>query len=174
MVKKGLFFVFVTMVCVLPVFSEQITKIAVVDMNKVLAVYYDDAYIVKEIEKRKKEYQDEIVKQDAEIKKLEEKKRDAEKKGDEARALDLENQIMKKKDYLKEYISVKEEQLNSLSNRANQQLTVAEDIINAIKFVSESNGYSIVLNSADPFLVWWNFEVDITDEVLQFLLKDRK
>ena len=174
MFKKRFLLFFLLSCLILPVFSEQITKIAVVDLTKVKSVYYDDTYLMKEIEKRKKEFQEEIIQIDGEIKKLEEKKADAEKKGDDVRVLELESQIEQKKNYLKEFIKVKNEQLNNLNNRAMQQLKMDEEITDAIKFIQESKGYSLVFDSADPYLIMWNHDVDITDDVLQYLLRNRK
>lgn len=151
--------------------AEKITKIAVVDLNKVMAFYYNDSRVMQEIDKKKKEFQAEMLKQNDEIKDLDAKRQEAKKKGDDIRVLELEREIAKKKEYLKEYIKTKEQELSRMNDRARRNLTMAEDIVAAIKFVSESNGYSIVLNSADPHLIWWGFDVDITDLVLKELSK---
>jgi outer membrane protein len=169
--KKLSLLALLVLVLVSAVSAEKITKVAVVDLNKVMAFYYNDSRVMQEIEKKRKEFQTEILRMNDEIKDLETKKQEAKKKGDDTRALELDKEIFQKKEYLKEYIKVKEQQLSQMNDRASQQLTMAEDIVNAIRFVSESNGFSLVLNSADPHLIWWGFDVDITDLVLKELSK---
>ena len=62
-----------------PAFSQQITKFGVVDTAKVYNAYFRNSAPVRNYEKKKAEFQEEINKQVEAIKKLQQKKLDYEK-----------------------------------------------------------------------------------------------
>ena len=155
---------------IVPVGAEQITRVAVLDYSRILSAFYKDSQAVRELEQLKESYQEEIRRMTREITSLEDRKLEAENAGDESTALRLDNEIFQKKEYLREYIRVKGAQLSDMSNRLNQNLTLVNEILEEIQYVAESEGYSIVLKKSDPSLLWWNYEVDITEQVLQRLM----
>ena len=91
----------------LPAFSQQITKFGVVDTAKVYNAYFRNSAPVRNYEKKKSEFQEEINKQVEAIKKLQQKKLDYENAGNETLALKTEAEITKKTDYLTEYTNAK-------------------------------------------------------------------
>ena len=81
-----------------PAFSQQITKFGVVDTAKVYNAYFRNSAPVRNYEKKKAEFQEEINKQVEAIKKLQQKKLDYENAGNETQALKTEAEITKKTD----------------------------------------------------------------------------
>ncbi len=150
--------------------AENITKVAVLDYSRILSAFYKDSQAVRELEELKQSFQEESQKIQDEIKILEARKLDAENDGNTSRALELDNEIFKKKNYLRDYIRVKNAQLSEMNKSLSQNMTLVKEINEEIQYVAESNGFSLVFKKSDPDLLWWNYEVDITDQVLQRLM----
>ena len=150
--------------------AETITKVAVLDYSRILSAFYKDSQAVRELEELKAQFQEESQKIQDEIKILDARKLDAENNGNNARALEIDNEIFKKKNYLRDYIRVKNAQLAEMNKSLSQNMTLVNEINEEIQYVAESNGYSLVFKKSDPSLLWWNYEVDITDQVLQRLM----
>ena len=98
----------------LPAFSQQITKFGVVDTAKVYNAYFRNSAPIRNYEKKKAEFQEEINKQVEQIKKLQQKKLDYENAGNDSLALKTEAEITKKTDYLTEYTNAKNVELESV------------------------------------------------------------
>lgn len=149
------------------VFADKITKVGVFDRIRILQTFYKESQTTRAIEDFQKEIQKEIVRLNDEIKMLKERKLNAENRGDEREALSLDKLIFDKIDFLKEYVRIKSDQLNEKKSNLSQDATFANELHDVIKFIGESQGFSVVLDTNTPGLVWWNGEVDITDMILQ-------
>ena len=154
---------------VFPVFSEQITKVAVLDYGRILQEFYADSRQAQEIEDMKANFAEEVRRLQSEIQKLEERKLDAENAGDSRSALQLDSRIQDKKQYYKEYVRVKSAQIQNAVENFSSSDEMGKKLLREIQYVAESNGFSIVLKKSDN-LIWWNYEVDITDLVLERLM----
>jgi len=86
--------------------------------------------------------------------------------------LSLENKIQEKKQYYQEYVRIKGNQIQQAVAGLGSSSELAREILDKIQFVAETNGFSIVINRSDPNLLWWSYEVDITDLILQQLTKN--
>ncbi|QEN07657.1 OmpH family outer membrane protein [Oceanispirochaeta crateris] len=168
--KKIITLIVLLSIAVIPVFSDTITKVAVLDYSRILSAFYKDSQAVRELEEMKSQFQQEIDKIQGEISILEERKLNAENSGNNSKALELDNQIFEKKKFMRDYIRVKNSQLTELNKNLSQNNSLVKEIIEEVKYVAESGGYSIVLKKSDPNLLWWNYEVDITEQVLQRLM----
>src|SRR5574344_1888409 len=93
------------------IFAQQITKFGVVDTAKVYNAYFRNSSPVRNYEKKKAEFQEEINKLSAELKTLQQKKLDYESAGNETAALKTEAEIIRKKDYITEYTNAKNVEL---------------------------------------------------------------
>jgi len=153
--------------------ADQITKMAVVDYNRILSLYYKDSRAVQEY----KEYEESINQEAAEIAQeiqdLKSDLLDARQDGDERKVLNLEKEIEEKTNFLVEYVTVKKAQLAQMRDRMESELTVVDEIIDALQYIAESNGYSIVMRKDDESLLWYSYDVDITDKVITYLMRDR-
>jgi outer membrane protein len=107
----------------------------------------------------------------AEIQSLRASQLDAEARGDEARALRLESQIYQKSEYLKEYYQIKTAELNDQKAKLSQSGTFLDQVYGEIRYIAESEGYSMVLNlKENTGILWYSPTVDITDKLIQNLL----
>lgn len=153
-----------------PVGAEQITKVAVLDYARILSAFYADSAESRRIEEMKTVFAEEVRRLQAEIQDLEERKLEAENRGNSRDALDLDSRIQDKKQYYQEYVRVRGNQIQQASVNLGSSSGLAQEISREIQYVAESNGFSIVLKRSDPNLLWWSYEVDITDLVLQRLM----
>ena len=157
--------------------TQQITRIAVVDMQKIYLTYYSDSSAVRNFEAEKQKIQEQIKKLSDEIMDLQKKKLQLQTDGklSEAAALDVE--IAKKAQYLSDFIRIKKAELDEKA----QKLMNTDDFMNrlykTVQQVAESEGYSIVLdirgiNQVTSNIIWFTPLIDITDKVLQVMLKN--
>jgi outer membrane protein len=148
-------------------YSQQLTRFAVVDLLKVYAAYFRESRPVRELEERAALVQTEIDKMTKEIQELRVKRIDLVNQGDQSGALRLENEIYRKSEFLREYYAVKTAEIEEQRRKLAQSDSFLEQVHNEIRSIAESEGYSMVLNLKDA--IWYSPTVDITDKVIQNL-----
>lgn len=153
--------------------ADQITKIAVVDYNQILSIYYKDSDAVRELSQFEEDIKEDILRRDNEIKELESQLLDARRDGEERTVLALESQISEKRNILVEYIKVKRSQLQEMKRSLESELTIVDEIAESLQFVAESNGFSLVFRKEDPSVLWYSYDVDITQDVINHLTNQR-
>jgi len=156
-----------------PLSADQITKIAVLDYTKVLSAFYADSAAVRRIEKMKEVFAADVRKMQEEIQSLEEEKLEAENAGKSREALKIDKRIQDKKEYYQDFVRVRGNRIQQSSAKLGANNELAKEILQEIQYVAESRGFSIVLKRSDPDLLWWNYEVDITELVLQRLMSKK-
>ena len=149
--------------------AEQLSQIGVIDLSAIVSNYFKESKAWRELEEMTRIYEEEKARILDEIGQLEARKLEAENEGNESTVLRLENEIYNKKEYLREYNRIKYNQIQNKRNTLLESPTFLSEIMTEIRFVAESEGYSLILRTKDPDLMWWSPEVDITDEVLERL-----
>ena len=149
-------------------YSQQLTRLAVVDLTKVYAAFFRDSRAVREFEERSTAIQKEIDKMTREIQQLRSKRIDLVNHGDQAGALRLENEIYSKQEFLREYYTVKTAELEDQRRKLAQSDSFLEQVHNEIRSIAEGEGYSMVLPIKD--VIWYSPTVDITEKVIQNLV----
>jgi outer membrane protein len=155
-------------------FGEQITRVGVLDIEKVYSVYFRESRAVKELQDKKEEVLREIGKIDEEIQALESQKLQAQSDGNSELALKLDSDIFKKKQYRDDYRRIKMDQLRKMSERVSLSDAFLDELVAAIQQVAEAEGFSLILNKSgqfDQFFFFYTKEVDITDKVIQELVR---
>ncbi len=167
---KRFWFVFILAVFVSSFgWSEQLSQIAVIDLSKIVSNYFKESQAWRELEEMTEEYEAEKEAILEEIEQLEARKIEAQNEGDDEEALEIDDEIFNKKEYLQEYSRIKYNQIQKKRNSLIESPTFLSEILNVIKYVAENEGYAVVMRSRDPDLMWWSSEVDITNLVLQRL-----
>ena len=167
---KVLISIAVLALAALPAFSQQITKFGVVDTAKVYNAYFRNSAPVRNYEKKKAEFQEEINKQVEQIKKLQQKKLDYENAGNDASAMKVEAEITKKTDYLTEYTNAKNVELESMQKTLQNSDDFYKKLYNTLAKIAESGSYSMILSLQESnAILWYSSSVDITDQVIQKL-----
>ncbi|MDR2070377.1 MAG: OmpH family outer membrane protein [Treponema sp.] len=168
--KRGVLLCFWFVLAGLAVEAQQLTRFAVVDLPRVYSSFFRDSRAVREWEERSARIQADIDRMQAEIQSLQSAQMDAASSGDAARSLRLENDIYQKSEYLKEYFRIKTAELNDQKNRLAQSGTFLDQIYSEIRFIAESEGYSMVLNKENTGILWYSPTVDITEKLINNLL----
>jgi outer membrane protein len=152
--------------------AQQITRIAVIDLQKVIMTNSKDSQAFKDFELKKAQVQAEIDRMAEEIKGLQAQKLDADKAGDKQKSLKIETDIYQKTQYLKDFVRAKQAELDAQAQALASSSSFVQLVYRQIQQIAESEGYSLVLNlkSADSVMsavVWYSSMIDITDEVIQ-------
>jgi outer membrane protein len=150
--------------------AQQITKFGVVDTAKVYNSYFRDSSAVRNYEKKKAEYQDEINSRTQELRDLQQKKLNYQSAGDDANALRVEGDITKKTEYLNEYTNAKNVELATMQKSLQNSDSFYKKLYNVLAKIAESGGYSMILSlQQDNAILWYSSSVDITDQVISEL-----
>lgn len=148
-------------------FSQQITKFAVVDTSKVYNSYFRSSAPIRNYEKKKEDFQKEVDKYTKELQDLQAKKLDSQKQGKDAEALKYDSLITKKKDFLIEYTNAKNIELESIRRSLQASDDFYKKLYDTLAKIAEAGGYSMVLSlQQDNAILWYSPSVDITDKVI--------
>lgn len=149
--------------------AANLTMVAVIDLNRIVGDYFQESSAWREIENLREKTQKNIEERKTEINKLKEKKLEAQQDDKEKLVLSLEEEIRKKEEYLKEYNKIMSERIKTKRENLLTSSDFSREIIKAVEYVAEQEGYSIVLRKKDPNILYYNKEVDITEKVLEHL-----
>ena len=152
--------------------AEQLSTVGVVDIQEVYNSFYRESRQVRELEQLRDEYQDEIDGYLDMLEQLRDELADARDDGNRRRISDLEEEIEELEVFIDELTRRRRRQLE---RRQQSVLTddFLEDLQQAIAYVAETNGYTIVVRSDADGLQWWSSVVDISDEVVERLRRTR-
>ncbi|MCR4735409.1 MAG: OmpH family outer membrane protein [Treponema sp.] len=150
--------------------QQQITKFGVVDTAKVYNAYFRTSAPIRNYEKKKSEFQEEINKRTDELRQLSQRKLEYEKNGNDTMALKMEAEITKKKDYLTEYTNAKNVELESMQKSLQNSDDFYKKLYNTLARIAESGGYSMILSLQEAnAILWYSSSVDITEQVISDL-----
>ena len=169
MLKKILLLLLLNVSCFLS--AQQLTRFAVVDMPRVYTAFFRDSRAVRQFEERSARVQSDIDRITKEIQDLKSKQLDASQRGDQSEALRLENQVYRRSEYLRDYYTTKTAELEDQKKRLMQSGSFMEQVYDEIRYIAESEGYSMVLNMRENNgILWYSPTVDITDKIIQNLM----
>jgi len=151
--------------------AQQITRFAVVDLPKVYVAFFKDSRAVRDFEDRSARVQSDIDRMTADIQNLKVQQVNAQAQGNQDQALKLETEINKRSDFLKDYYKTKTAELDSQKSKLAQSDAFMGQVYDQIRYIAESEGYSMVLNLKDNTgILWYSPSVDITDKLIQNLM----
>jgi len=155
----------------LTVQAQQITRFAVVDLSKVYVAFFRESRAVRDFEERSARVQSEIDRMTADIQNLRANLVNAQAQDDQQQAMRLEAEVNRKSDFLKEYYKTQTAQLEFQKNRLTQSGAFLDQVYDEIRFIAESEGYSMVLNlKENTGILWYSPTVDITDKLIKNLM----
>jgi outer membrane protein len=174
MIKKGLLCILLGGLFSLPggasLGAQQLTRFAVVDLPRVYVAFFRESRAVREFEEQSARVQREIDRMTAEIQTLRSRQADTVLQENEEQRLRLENEIYRKTEFLREYYRLKTAELEERKNRLAQSSAFREQVFDEIRYIAESEGYSMVLNLKEGnAILWFSPTVDITDRLIQNL-----
>lgn len=174
MKKNGLKLLIALVVCFCGTsgFAQQITKFGVVDTAKVYNAYFRNSAPVRNYDKKKADFQQEINKYTDELQKLQSKKVEYEKSGNDSLVQKTEAEITKKKDFLIEYTNAKNAELESMQKTLQGSDAFYNKLYETLAKVAEAGGYSMILSlQQSNAILWYSNSVDVTEQVIAELGK---
>jgi len=151
-------------------YAQQITRFALVDLSKVYTAFFRESTAVREFEAKSAKVQADIDKLTREIQDLRSKYADAVLANNESEALRLESLIYRRSEFLKEFYQTKTAELDDQRNKLMQSGSFMEQIYDEIRYIAESEGYTMVLNMKNnPSIVWFSPSIDITEKLIKNL-----
>ncbi|MBQ5998975.1 MAG: OmpH family outer membrane protein [Treponema sp.] len=152
--------------------AQQITKFGVVDTAKVYNAYFRNSASVRNYEKKKAEFQQEVNKYTEELQKLQAKKVDYEKSGNDSMSMKVQAEITKKTDFLVEYTNAKNAELESMQKTLQGSDSFYAKLYDTLSKIAESGGYSMILSlQQSNAILWYSNSVDVTEQVIAELGK---
>jgi outer membrane protein len=154
--------------------AQQITRVAVMDFNRILAARSKDSAALREFELKKSTIQAEIDRRKDDIMRLVSQKIEADKANDAKASSRLRSEIDLKTKQLSEFATVKQRELDEDAKKLVSNDQFAQLLYKEVQTIAESEGYSLVLNirSADAVMesvFWYSQMIDITDKIIQVL-----
>lgn len=149
--------------------AEKLTMVAVVDLTKIVSDYFKESTEWREIDELVRRTEETVRTQMNELNALKQQKIDAENSGDELLTLKLDEQIRKKQEYIQEYNKIMSDRIQSRKDNLLTSSDFSREIIRTVQYIAESEGYSVVFRKKDPNILYYNYEVDITNKVLDHL-----
>ncbi|MCL2558204.1 MAG: OmpH family outer membrane protein [Treponema sp.] len=155
--------------------QQQITRFALVDLNRVYSVFFLESTEVRQLELDSAAIQAEINRMTAEIQGLQSSRVNAMASGNRTLAAQLENDIRERTEYLREFHAVRTAELEARRAALVQTDEFFGLVYSEIRHVAETGGFTMVLDlNATPGVLWYSPTVDITDRLIQSLLERRR
>ena len=148
--------------------NEQLSTVAVVDVQRIYNSFYRDSQAVRDLERLREQYQNEIDSQIEELEELRTQRVEARDNDNQRAEIRLDEEISELQAFIQELTQRRRRQLEIQQERVTSDQFL-EDVQRAIVFVAESEGYTVVFRSDMDGLQWWSSVVDISDEVLDRL-----
>lgn len=152
------------------IFAEKLTMIGIVDLTKIVSDYFKESTAWREIDELTKKVDETTTEKLNEIRDLQGQKIEAENNNNDSLVLRLDNDVLKKQQYLQEYHKIMSDRIASKKENLLTSSGFSKEIIETIQFIAENEGFSIILRKKDPNILYYNYEVDITDKVIERLI----
>jgi outer membrane protein len=171
MLRKILFFSLLSVSGIL--YGQQLTRFAVVDLPKVYMAFFQDSRAVREFEERVARVQNEVDRRTREVQELRARHAEAVLRSDQIEATRLDNQINRLAEAVRDYYQTQTSILENQRRNLMQSGSFLDQVYDEIRYIAESEGYSMVLNLKNDAVIWYSATVDITDRLIASLLSRR-
>ncbi|WNY67120.1 OmpH family outer membrane protein [Borreliella lusitaniae] len=176
-----MFFLILPLFFLLPfnnVFSIDVIKIGIVDFDRVV-IEVLNPQLKANLDQIKNRYQEQINTLNLDLKNLRQMYDKSIADNDLDNARSFGNQYNLKVDELKRISSLAknnlEQQRLANINSFNNNSEALSKILHGIQYVAEVNGFSLIMKKDNPYILYYNSTVDVTDNVIKYLLeKDNK
>jgi len=170
MFKRVLIFVLLNLMCLGMVFAQQITRMAVVDLPRVYTTFFRESTAVRQFEERSARVQSDINRMTNDIQTLRTRQADAIARDDQSESIRLETEINRRTEDLRNFYNARTAELERQRNQLMQSNTFLNQVHDEIRFIAESEGYSVVFDIKNtPGIVWNSPTIDITERLIASL-----
>jgi outer membrane protein len=141
-----------------------------VDLSKIYTAFFRDSRQVRDFEQRSVRVQSEVDKRTKEIQELRVRQSEAVFRNDQSESNRLETQLYRMSEALRDYYQAQTAILEDMKKKLMQPGSFMDQVYDEIRYIAESEGYSMVLNlNENTGIVWHSTTVDITDRVIKSL-----
>jgi outer membrane protein len=156
--------------------QQSITRFAVVDVGRIIQTFVGTMDDAKAYTEKRERIQAEINRLTRELQELNTKLSEAIKEDDKSQIRDLERQFESKRQAVQLYITTSQAELDKdLEKVVTNNNTFKTQLNNALRYVAESEGYSMVLSKQEASgILWYSPSVDITSKVIERLRSPRR
>jgi len=173
-VKKGFLLLAVFLGLGVIAEAQQITRFAVVDLPQVYMAFFRESRAVRDFEERSARVQADIDRMTNEIQTLRVNLVNAQANGNMEQALQIEAEINRRSNFLRDFHRTRTAELEAQRVRLTQDDAFLNQVFDEIRFIAESEGFSMVLNlHENNGIVWFSPTVDITSRLITNLLTRR-
>ena len=154
------------------VYSQQITRFAVVNFTAIFDTFRKDSKAARDYQNKQAKYKEQMQELQDEIISLRQKKVDAAALGKDSVVKKFEEQIAAKTAFLQEFVKAGNDELEFLKRKLVTDDDFYSSLYKVIQRLAEAEGYSMVLSlQQGSGIIWYSPTVDITDKVIQELKK---
>jgi outer membrane protein len=154
-------------------YGQQLTRIAVVDLARVYTEFSRESQQVRDLEQRVSRVNTEVERRTREATELRARWTEAQMQNNQTEASRLETQYNRALQDLNAYYEAQMAYINDTRARLMQPGAFMNQVVDEIRYVAESEGYTLVFRSDDTGIVWFSSAVNITDRVIQSLRSRR-
>lgn len=162
---------FILILLTFTVFAEDLTKVGVVNINEVYTRFIKESADARKFDELKRAIQEEISRRKIEIDQIDRSLIEARDDDNQDLVAELESDLQIKKINLQEYTKYKNMDLNARISSDATKTDFSNKLQDAIRAVGLQHGFSVIFQSTDPNLIWYNNDVDVTELVIQNLMK---
>ena len=168
--KRFVFLIVLSVLCMGFLYGQQLTRVGLVDLQRVYTTFYSQSREVREFNEKRAAFEREIANQSNAIRTLQQRRADAIQRNDQAEVTRLEREINTLSENLRNFHATRTEQLENESRNLTRSESFLNTVNQAVRFVAESEGYTLIFDSkATPGILWNSQMIDITDTVIRRL-----
>ena len=146
--------------------QQLITNVGLVDLQAVTTAYFRESTAVRDLYAERDRVQAERSRLEAHIFELEAARLRAERDGRRQEALRFADQIFTQKQHLRDFVAVMNRQLRQREALLTESDAFLGELADAIEYVAESRGLSLVLDKNNVTLLYFLPEIEITELVI--------
>ncbi len=163
----------ILMSCMGGIVAQQITTVAVIDIEKVFAYFYRETAELRQIETKEQQYSTNLSNLRNRLGGLQRQRFEAQQQNNNALVGRLDAQIEDLSSYIQ---NLNTQYKNELAADRNKLLSdeFLRTLQETIRIVSEQNGYTLVLRKDTNGLQWWSSQIDISDLVVERLIEQSR
>ena len=146
--------------------QQLITNIGLIDLQVVTTAYFRESAAVRNLYADRDRIQAERARLETQIFELEARRLRAQQDGRHEEALRIGDQVFAQKQHLRDFVAVMNRQLSQREALLAESDAFLGELADAIEYVAESRGLSLILDKNNVTLLYYLPEIDITELVV--------
>ena len=151
--------------------AEQLTTVAVFDMDQVLLSFYSDSDVLRDYRRAEEQYRADLLRAENDLRDLQARRATAVSRNDSRLASRLREDIEAQQEYVlalnERWYQTEDELLLEL-----QDDQFFETVYQVAGYIAEENGYTLIMDVSriGMGIFWFSPSIDVTDDIIQELL----